>query len=228
MHSHDRTMLSRLGFADPDKRNGLHDSVISLLVTASDEVKKEVIGRLIPNFAAKILGTVYASSEVPLAKGEGQYKTVIGFLDLVFGFDVEGHGRRELIVEVKVGWPGVGDVVRQLNLYREFYNRGNTSFAVLSTSIVDTLDIENLKRQRIHFFSINPTYLLLKKLIPRIETLVPGRSEEFFLAHLNQYRDRYTPKYESIWRAPIEHIFTVDGLEDDEVLNFAQKALSNA
>jgi len=41
MHAHDRTMLARFGFADPDKREPLHDLACQYLASADT-----VAGRL--------------------------------------------------------------------------------------------------------------------------------------------------------------------------------------
>ena len=86
--------------------------------------------------------------EYPITKGEGQYKTTIGFADLVITFDVrtycrerrerrrsgtsyswgrweslpDTHGRRQVNagVEVKASHIQVGEVLRQLQLYRAY------------------------------------------------------------------------------------------------------------
>lgn len=41
MHSHDRTLLSKLGFADPDKKDGRHDLACQYL--AQDEIALKLV-----------------------------------------------------------------------------------------------------------------------------------------------------------------------------------------
>lgn len=82
MHAKDRTLLAGLGFADSDKKNPLHDLACQYLAT--------------PERATKILGLVTAgvgdrrgwvvdgaSLEEHITKGERQYRSTIGFADLI-------------------------------------------------------------------------------------------------------------------------------------------------
>jgi hypothetical protein len=156
MHSHDRTMLSSLGFADPDKKDRRHDlacqylaipdvagQIIDILVRPSlsartkDVDERKFRGRVVYEF-----GELYRPRfEEPIVKGEGQYRTVVGFLDVVLPFSwtfrQEGEMRAfegdpwqphentfgstsAVILEAKIYPVGVGDIVRQVNLYREF------------------------------------------------------------------------------------------------------------
>jgi hypothetical protein len=65
-----------------------------------------------------------AKTEVMISKGEGQYRTTIGFLDVRidwFSADpVDWMVRGSVFVEVKIAPIGVGDILRQINLYREY------------------------------------------------------------------------------------------------------------
>lgn len=77
MAARDRTLLAKLGFADPDKKNPKHDLMCAFL---ADPVNRKAL--------CKQLG--YAPStndpvlEQHLGKGTGQYQTTIGFLDVVY------------------------------------------------------------------------------------------------------------------------------------------------
>lgn len=193
MHSHDRTMLARLGFADPDKGDRRHDLACQYLA------RPEGVARLVEIVLVPALGdgpidgrywrgtqqsTITpgtARHEVALSKGRDQYKTTIGFLDVMVPVGVitksEGHclcditkrvyihkGTQEeigdeqyevrrgetgfrsfdwafenrtvkgwrkdnrnqsqsvaIVVEVKVSPVGVGDMIRQINLYKEHF-----------------------------------------------------------------------------------------------------------
>lgn len=87
MHSHDRTMLAKLGFSDPDRREPAHDLAIRHL---ADEERANALVRMFGN-SGEWSGERwrFRSSTHPefhLAKGEGQYKTTVGFLDLAVVF----------------------------------------------------------------------------------------------------------------------------------------------
>lgn len=124
-HAHDRTLLAKMGFADPDKRNGLHDDLCAYLASkdASLTLVREV-GKRINWFgkqacAHEILtsagGRKWCSFEVEcsrfknpavklelaLVKGHGQYATTVGFFDVYLeGIQALGdcpdHGERRL------------------------------------------------------------------------------------------------------------------------------------
>lgn len=159
-HTKDYTLLSRLGFNDPDKRNQEHDLAIAYL--RQDEVAARV-AQLVLKSSPIDTGSEYklfcatcgqdtwqahqrirnswrvacTASELPISKGEGRYKTTIGWGDLYIGCDELGevwltctscgsrtrtHKKsrlsiRGVLVEVKIGRVGVGDILRQLKLY---------------------------------------------------------------------------------------------------------------
>ena len=95
MHSHDRTLLSSLGFADKDKTNPRHDLAIAYMQTW------EASQAWIPA-VAQVPGAEWrCGSFIPeelITKGQGQYATTVGFLDmgvqLTMGMTV---GTREII-----------------------------------------------------------------------------------------------------------------------------------
>lgn len=156
-HSHDRTMLANLGFADPDKGDPRHDLACQYLVTPdagrrmaaavlSDRLSKTKRpfswqygnGPERTGFDTYALDDTFSAVfEVPISKGYSQYKTTVGFLDLVLiadlvvtsaydessGGDVKtGKGKWNLIVEVKAANPvRVLDAIRQIKFYREYH-----------------------------------------------------------------------------------------------------------
>ncbi|MBC8356550.1 MAG: hypothetical protein H8E66_31605 [Planctomycetes bacterium] len=108
MHSHERTMLAKLGFADPDRREPLHDVACHYLVTP------DAVRRLIRCLAIEHGPEPYADNsgdeertsqflrkvashrvtrECEIAKGWGQYRTTVGFADLVLQLHIEEHHR---------------------------------------------------------------------------------------------------------------------------------------
>lgn len=94
MHAKDRTLLAGLGFTDPDKKNPLHDLACQYL--ASEERSTKILGLTtagVRDRAAWVLdGT---SLEEHITKGEGQYRTTIGFADLI----VRGRYLRSGVVD---------------------------------------------------------------------------------------------------------------------------------
>lgn len=104
MYSHERTMLAKLGFADPDRREPLHDLACRYLATP------DAVRRLIQCLAIergpephsenssdyeRVSCSVWkvashqCQRECEIAKGLGQYRTTIGFADLVVQLQVE-------------------------------------------------------------------------------------------------------------------------------------------
>lgn len=167
MHSHERTMLAKLGFADPDRREPLHDLACQYLATP-DAVRRlircleiEHGPRLIEwNSETEAEASIKASTvvnnrvqhEFEIAKGYGRYRTTVGFVDLMVdllvkqqhsnikrrrrrfsgGFgagvwsdwqaidDYEFRDRVSFGVEVKISPAPLGDVIRQVRLYRSY------------------------------------------------------------------------------------------------------------
>ena len=140
MHSHERTMLAKLGFADPDRREPLHDVACQYLATPG------AVRRLIrclaiehgPEAYAENSGNVDWASQVErkvtshrvnreheIAKGSGQYRTTVGFADLVLQLHVQEHHRevRTRTRNVRDGrgnlkwseWSSVADQVDRLH-----------------------------------------------------------------------------------------------------------------
>jgi hypothetical protein len=92
MHSHDRTLLAKLGFADPDKSEPIHDLACRFLTEPEQALKliglvdprpterwNSRIGKQEPYDPSLVLKQ--RSVEQPISKGVGQYKTTIGFID---------------------------------------------------------------------------------------------------------------------------------------------------
>jgi hypothetical protein len=177
MHSSDRTLIARLGFADPDKGDIRHD--LACQYVASDGNARKLLARVIDpkyyyhirqnleslkfrgqsflNMEKCIFGPV--TMEMPISKGEAQYKTTIGFVDVRIGYNltVTREGEQNLnaawlnmepewepvrddisiegniFVEVKIRPVGLGEILRQINLYREFIDKRYDSSWVLAT-----------------------------------------------------------------------------------------------
>ena len=138
--SRDNTLLSKLGFADPDKQSPVHDAACRYLA------QREVANRLLETSINKGVPGYFCSGEIyglkesgpfvldrvgveePISKGSGQYKTTIGFMDVVLfsvqqTADIEVRRRHPAFgigVEVKHTQKSIHDVIRQIKLYREY------------------------------------------------------------------------------------------------------------
>jgi len=114
-HSHDRTLLASLGFSDPDKREQLHDLACEYLTETERAIRLVRIAN--PPETGPISVRTILESEI--SKGEGQYRTTIGFLDL--RIDWIGETRKGVVlVEVKILSVSIGDILRQIALYRGY------------------------------------------------------------------------------------------------------------
>jgi hypothetical protein len=127
-HSHDRTLLASLSFGDPDKREPLHDLACEYL---AEPIQSQRLVRFATTFKGDV--STVSKSEVVISKGEGRYRSTIGFLDLMIEWeenatvpkDEHGWATRSLargivVVEVKINPIGIGDLLRQIGLYREY------------------------------------------------------------------------------------------------------------
>jgi hypothetical protein len=142
-HSYDRTLLARLGFADPDKTDPKHDLACQYL--ANDEQSRKLAEQVCEfgrhEWTEKAFSDrvekAQVSFEVPVSKGEGRYKTTIGFLDLLIKYYIEVLDsswpdqsyweRRHLVVEVKSSPVSAQEILRQINLYQEYYRPTNAN-----------------------------------------------------------------------------------------------------
>jgi hypothetical protein len=171
----DQTLLARMGFSDPDKANPEHDLACRFL--CEPEVGAKVLGLAAPSAQhardrERELGRVWfmtrlgavtfegGNVEVPILKGEGQYRQYVGFIDtLIHGRcaserkgndDVWGPSEPERLfcgVEVKIGATPVGDCVRQVKLYRAF---SEAPAWVLATRYdLSKADVEHLRSEGI-------------------------------------------------------------------------------
>jgi len=115
-HSHDRTLLASLGFSDPDKREPLHDLACEYL---AEPIQAQRLVRLACSVQEDALIHTNSRLEVAISKGEGQYRTTIGFMDLCIEWKTNNR-KGKVIVETKIHPIAVGDILRQINLYRGY------------------------------------------------------------------------------------------------------------
>jgi hypothetical protein len=135
MHAHQRTLLASLGFNDADKGDPRHDLACQYLTTP------ENLAKIVRMADERKANNVRSRQEYMLSKGDGQYKTTIGFIDVAAWFfcigdqskDYKGqpqfdnhgkpfydHHHYGIGLEVKIQPVGVGTILRQINLYKGY------------------------------------------------------------------------------------------------------------
>lgn len=172
-----RTLLANLGFNDPDKSSKKHDLGCHFLVQPHiiEKITKNSKNLFFPTKDILFYGHTHdkdsnksthlkycangkyiinttLNTEVPITKGENQYKQTIGFIDGIIETVIfresdeyqcennESHRSEEgkciwktdftknlssfsdwkFFVEIKITPQKVGDIIRQINLYREY------------------------------------------------------------------------------------------------------------
>lgn len=145
MHSHDRTFLANLGFADPDKADPIHDVACRYLCQPAIFDKLVVPFFRKPKYnIQKTRGGEWTQTtwepigppelrheqEHLISKGEGKYKTHVGFLDVILkgkqnykspeGF--EDHSKIEIALEVKIKEVSASEIIRQITFYKDYFS----------------------------------------------------------------------------------------------------------
>jgi hypothetical protein len=177
MRANDRTLLASLGFSDPDKQDHRHDLACRYL--SQPDVSSRLCGILLgptltskntvrnnaddEGVAAAVLG-VRARTEMPISKGDGQYKTTIGFLDVSYEVGLSHHiywgatirNSLSAACEVKIGKTSVGEIIRQISLYRE--HRGVAAFAAVTAFPLTEGEVGQLRQANIYHLTLGPKF----------------------------------------------------------------------
>lgn len=175
-HAHDKTLLSSLGFADPDKREPLHDRGCQFIGSKATEIAQRL-------YCSNSSGL--GKQERIITKGSDRYKQTIGFVDVQIDIShplerteiIEpctccskkmhtrsycGKCRREpisgplrLIVEVKIQVVPVSTVVRQLSLYCEYLTDYGKNIPILAAPWdLKDVDKKTLSDSKISFIHL--------------------------------------------------------------------------
>lgn len=167
MHTHDRTLLAKLGFADLDRKDSRHD--LACLYVSQTSVLERIVASvtaMVPFPGRVDLSVKPFTPEFHISKGEGQYATTIGFADLIINLNVfekldvdsADYWSRpgQIGVEVKISDPGVGDVLRQINLYRQYSVIRN--WVLVTTYPLLFHHIEMLRKERVFHFELGHNF----------------------------------------------------------------------
>jgi hypothetical protein len=118
MQERNQTLIQRLGFSDPDRRTPIHDQIQIWAFSHVDVIIRDL-------FPTKYdFEITYKRLEHPIPVSPGNGKTVVGFIDLfVDGYLLIGSERSKrfvIAIEIKSKIASCGDLIRQLNFYRQF------------------------------------------------------------------------------------------------------------
>jgi hypothetical protein len=194
MRSSDRSLITSLGFADPDKRERLHDLACQFLGEGSvaprllDGHRIEVPRRALRKENLEWIDRKY---EVHFARNNVRSLTTIGFLDLLIEYgirDTSPGGLDELysyfiLVEVKIHPVPVGDILRQMGFYQEHMLTGDMTaqwhHSVVATAFdLGPRDVEALYTKGIHHIRLRTQFREFCEERER-ETSGPSSSPEF-------------------------------------------------
>jgi len=166
VHSHDRTLIAKLGFADKDKSNLRHDLACQFFCEEENAAGLATYLTGEPHSGAR------CAAEFHLTKGVDRFKTSVGFLDLVIHCQRSGlYGQARIVGEVKIEPVGVGDLLRQINLYRghvitpfpsadDEWDLGESyvSWVAIVDYDVTEKDVEMLRRSRVRVVRLGPAF----------------------------------------------------------------------
>lgn len=160
-----KTMIERLGFNDPDRKNPTHDEI---QLEVMRNIWTYIPDRSYPN--GNVISPETWDIYIKLEKPVIDRNFTIGFIDIYltlrskekveikdrYGPSFRDHDGWEIGIEVKTKIDSIGDLLRQINFYRTY---GTCSWIVVSP---DDRFADVLRSQSIHFFKYrNPNELPL-------------------------------------------------------------------
>jgi len=141
-----KTLIEKLGFQDPDRKSNKHDEIQLWTYHHIDEVLKSFSS---PGNTMEITSR---RLEYPIKQTTGNWSSVVGYVDLLVSGKItnqEGSKDFTAAIEIKSEIPCLGDLVRQINFYRQYDLFMSTTWIVISP---DDRYQKVLKEQAIYFF----------------------------------------------------------------------------
>jgi hypothetical protein len=159
MRTADQTLLSKLGFQDPDKKTPLHDQICEYIALNS----VHVANYLREDKSQTPWSVVEVEMERLITKGTGIYQTHVGFIDVFLflrrpdgvttwkdGTTSQSFDGRAAYFEVKTNRISVSEALRQIKVYKQFISGGVfTSWALITVYEMSDLEKELLRRENI-------------------------------------------------------------------------------
>ncbi len=105
------TLLAKMGFADPDRKEPMHDAACGYLASKALDVHRRFL-------RDKRAHRVQVEHEHLISRGDGNYKTTVGFVDLVVRCDLVWRHETEYFAQLDAD---VLAVCEKAGLTRESY-----------------------------------------------------------------------------------------------------------
>lgn len=143
------TLLAKLAFADPDRKDPMHDAACAYVAYRSLDLYRKLISERqallhhpglfyddgdygFREYIGHPISRAKSAHEILIGKGDNAYRTTIGFADVVItGYRLIPEGINEsffawhpcdtkLAIEVKWTETSVSDAIRQVSVYRDY------------------------------------------------------------------------------------------------------------
>ena len=183
MHTHDHTLLAKFGWKDPDKRHPLHDQICEYLVINAQQIFEKYGSPKRLQVATPTV--IRAELEHIISKGDGKYRTHVGFIDAWITVNWEYHdgkGNEETYTafEVKTTRTSISEILRQVKLYRQHKNWRFAQWIVVTTwsvsedekRLLQAEEIYHKRAEDLGFLPATPNYDKDSTLTPFLDTRV--------------------------------------------------------
>lgn len=147
MKTQARSLIERLGFKDPDRDDPTHDEIQQWVHNNIELVLKSL------SEGEKTFDVWYNILEHPIVQYVQNYQNVVGFVDLYaagYVIDMRNETKKhfEVYIEIKSKIASCGDLIRQINFYRNF-KPGRAVWVIVCP---DDRFEDVLRRQHIYFY----------------------------------------------------------------------------
>jgi len=174
-HSHDKTYISSLGFGDPDKKGSEHEEACFMLCQ-KDGIDN--ITKLLYMFGKyKELKCKKYELEKVLNQESGSFKRTIGFIDIQYQYTRTSKYRNNegkivkwedrpltVNIEVKIHKTNLTDVIRQIKFYREYFEKEDRIFILITKYKITEQEIAILWNENIIYSGLDFFYPEEKKI----------------------------------------------------------------
>ena len=152
-----KTLIEKMGYLDSDKKTPEHDKIQTWVYENARTIIDELFVK--GRFDYAILKNEW---EYQVVTYNYQSKYIVGFVDIaviIEKSDEKGDDylRPRIFIEVKTKIPSLGELLRQIKVYKTYLNNKNQAFVVVSP---DDSYANILKKQDVFFYKyIDPEKL---------------------------------------------------------------------